>query len=186
MKNIIFPVILLNILISGCTTFKYQGMDAAEFSDSSAENRDIAFVINYEQANYIQALQKPEFEKYFKEELLNSGFGGLSNEKSLTEFSINVRLNHDASQDWLSFFLYMISLTAYPAASDHIVSFDVDYYKDEEIIRSANYQSNYVQYVSVYFPTALFVGDSAGDYQRKLAADLAENIALDFPAGTEF
>ena len=179
-------MLLLSILMSGCTTFKYQGMDTAEFSDSSAENRALAFVINYEQANYIQALQKSEFENHFKEALLNSGFGVLRNGKSLAGFSVDVRLNHDASQDWLSFFLYMISLSAYPAASNHTVSFDVDFYKDEKIIRSANYQSNYVQYVSVYFPTALFMGDSAGDYQRKLAADLAENIAQDFPAGTEF
>lgn len=186
MKKIIFPVILLSILISGCTTFKYQGMDAAEFSDSSAENRELAFDINYGQVNYVQALQKSEFEKYFKEELLNSGFGGAINGKSIARFSVDVTLNHDANQDWLSFFLYMVTLTAYPAESNHIVSFDVDYYKGEEKVRTANYQSNYVQYVSVYFPTALFMGDSAGDYQRKLAADLADNIARDFPAGTEF
>ncbi|MCK4840988.1 MAG: hypothetical protein KAT04_03785 [Methylococcales bacterium] len=186
MKIFLFPFIFLSLLVSGCTSVKYQGLDAAAFSDGSPESREVSFLINYNNVKYNRFLQKQVFDKYLTEELSISGFNQVGKGIVSKGFSVEAIINLERSTDWLSFFAYMITLSIYPASGDNIVSFDVDYYKDKEKLRSVTYQGSYVDYVSAYFPTPLFMGDSANDFMRKLATDLADNIARDFPDQADY
>lgn len=187
MKNLIFPVILLlSALLSGCTSIKYQGLAGSEFSDSAPDNRELAFQVNLDNVKYIPTFQHHTFKTHFKEALLSAGFSNAADTKSTSGYSVEATLHHDRSTNWGDFFLYFLTLTIYPASGDNIISFDVNYYKDGEILRSATYQGNYVDYVSAYFPTPLFMGYSNNDFMRLLANDLADNIAKDCPSDNGF
>ncbi len=164
-------LIILAFILSGCNSYRYRGMGEAEFSDSAAANRVISLKVSSHAQLGLQYIN--EFERSLESALLDTGFNDVQKGIKMQGSSVDVSITHDRDMNIGMFVLYMISLTAISATGDNILSFDVSYYNDGKIVRTASYDGSYVDYVSVYFPTALFMGASSSDLIRMIAGDLA-------------
>ena len=173
-----FTVLALVFILSGCQSYRYMGSTDAQFKDSTRAERNVAL-----QVNHISGVPSVfDLKRELKVALIKEGFDELHFGKDYQGYSIEVNVTTGKWEETPGFIaLFMFSIMILPSRIEHTETFDVSYYNNGNLMRSSNYQIKSFEYYSLLSPIGSFWADSHEEAIRKMAKDLAKNIALDFP-----
>ncbi len=175
MKNCLIAIFFI-FLSLGCSSTKYLGISDAQFGDGNPGNSAITLKTT---GTGITESFKQELER----NLLASGFNDAQGDMDSKGYLVDVQQNSIVENDGWSLVLYIFSLCTLPSRVDITNTYDVNIYKDGQVIRTSSYQCKKSVYTTAYSPVGLFMGESSANAEAREAFDLADKISVDFPVG---
>jgi len=153
------------LLISGCTTYRYVPAATEASPQETVNTAPVALRIDSPLARR-EAHQpntpewqkmKPALEKAVADNLKDLS----SHPVSAPSPTLSVSVDNDGSQmHWGSFFLYIVTLTLVPATDDLQFESHMTVKSGEKTLFTSREKGEMRRYLSVYFPTPLFIGKS--------------------------
>lgn len=153
------------LLISGCTTYRYVPAATEANPQETVNTAPVALRIDSPVASR-EAHQpntpewqkmKPALEKAVADNLKDLS----SHPVSAPSPTLSVSVDNDGSQmHWGSFFLYIVTLTLVPATDDLQFESHMAVKSGEKTLFTSREKGEMRRYLSVYFPTPLFIGKS--------------------------
>lgn len=158
-----FTLIMVSLLlISGCMTYRYVPGETPLATTSDTTPLPVSLQVQTPQlASKSRYLSEPEWQKI--EPVLES-----TSSETLNTLSASTRIgaptltyqleSNTAKTNWGSFFLYIVTLTLVPASNDVNFESRMTVESNGETLFESQSEGAMRRYLSVYFPTPLFIG----------------------------
>ena len=185
MNRYFLIILVITFCLTGCwpvytgDSYKYKGITKAEYGHSSTS--EINITVSFNRGTGVSS----DFKSELTRELLEQGFNQVSYGRDEYGYAIEIDISRKENISKVSLFFAVTTLGIFPTRADTTNVFNLSFYKGGRFIRSSRYESTQSFYFSIapfpLYPMGALWPDTLEEVNRKMAKDLAKNIALDFP-----